>query len=101
MSGVTTREISPADAGMRLDRWFKSEFPGLSFGQLSKLLRTGQIRVNGKRAKGSTRLGVGDQVRIPPLHITEQTTSQKPPRPLKKEDYWTILYLIIAMRISN
>ncbi|MCH8322167.1 MAG: hypothetical protein IIB64_03720, partial [Proteobacteria bacterium] len=67
MSSVSHFRIEEKDAGMRLDRWFKRELPELSFGQLSKLLRTGQIRIGGKRAKGSTRLEAGDQVRIPPL----------------------------------
>ena len=42
---------------MRLDRWFKMHFPDLSFGHLQKLVRTGQVRVEGGRVKTSTRLG--------------------------------------------
>jgi len=52
---------------MRLDRWFKVHYPGLSFGHLQKLLRSGQVRVDGGRAKTSTRLEPGQSVRIPPL----------------------------------
>ncbi|MCB2084455.1 MAG: RNA pseudouridine synthase, partial [Sphingomonadaceae bacterium] len=51
---------------MRLDRWFKVHFPGLGFGQLQKLLRSGQIRVDGGRAKSDTRLTAGQAVRLPP-----------------------------------
>lgn len=54
------------EAGMRLDRWFKIHFPGLGFGQLQKLLRSGQIRVDGGRVKSDFRVGKGQQVRIPP-----------------------------------
>ena len=52
---------------MRLDRWFKKRFPALGHGRLEKLLRTGQIRVDGKRARSNTRLAPGQAVRIPPL----------------------------------
>ncbi len=52
---------------MRLDRWFKTHFPDLAFGHLQKLLRSGQVRVDGGRVKTSTRLEAGQAVRIPPL----------------------------------
>ncbi len=52
---------------MRLDRWFKAHFPDLAFGHLQKLLRSGQVRVDGGRVKTSTRLEPGQAVRIPPL----------------------------------
>ena len=54
---------------MRLDRWFKVHYPGLGFGHLQKLLRSGQIRVDGSRAKSDTRLQAGQSVRIPPLPV--------------------------------
>ena len=52
---------------MRLDRWFRAHFPGVTFGHLQKLLRSGQIRIDGKRAKSSSRLAPGQSVRVPPL----------------------------------
>ena len=72
MAGVEMKEVDGDEAGMRLDRWFKSHFPGLGFGALQKLLRTGQIRVDGSRAKSDTRLQPGQQVRIPPLGVDEK-----------------------------
>lgn len=57
---------------MRLDRWFKSHFPGLAFGKLQKLLRSGQIRVDGGRAKSDTRIRSGQTIRIPPLGTDEK-----------------------------
>ena len=59
--------VSPDDDGIRLDRWFRRHFPGLTHGALAKLLRTGQIRVDGRRAETGTRLAPGQAVRIPPL----------------------------------
>lgn len=67
MSGVKTIEVSAAEAELRLDRWFKRHFPGLSHGRLEKLLRTGQVRVDGRRAKAGLRLAPGQRIRVPPL----------------------------------
>lgn len=67
MSPVMTREVAAEDAGIRLDRWFRRHFPHLPHGRLEKLLRTGQVRVDGGRAKASARLNAGSMVRVPPL----------------------------------
>ena len=81
MSGVATLEIAPEDGAQRLDRWFKRRYPALGHGRLEKLLRTGQIRVNGKRARAGTRLEPGDRVRVPPLPDLEETRATTPPCP--------------------
>jgi len=67
MSGVQTLTVAPEDAEIRLDRWFKRHFPSLAHGRLEKLLRTGQVRVDGKRAEASDRVAPGQRVRVPPL----------------------------------
>ena len=67
MNVIETRQVDADEAGMRLDRWFKLHFPGLGFGQLQKLLRSGQIRVEGGRVKAETRLAKGQAVRLPPM----------------------------------
>ncbi|HYB10174.1 MAG TPA: RluA family pseudouridine synthase [Alphaproteobacteria bacterium] len=59
--------VREEEAGQRLDRWFKHRFPALGHARLEKLLRTGQIRIDGKRAKAGARLEAGQSVRIPPL----------------------------------
>jgi len=57
-----------ADEGdLRLDRWFKRHFPSVGHGLLEKWLRTGQVRVDGKRAKASQRLEPASVIRVPPL----------------------------------
>jgi 23S rRNA pseudouridine955/2504/2580 synthase len=66
MNLVENIPVAADETGMRLDRWFKVHFPGLGFGQLQKLLRSGQIRVDGGRVKSDTRLSPGQSVRIPP-----------------------------------
>ena len=67
MASVETRTVAPDESGMRLDRWFKAHFPDLAFGHLQKLLRSGQVRVDGGRVKTSTRLAPGQAVRVPPI----------------------------------
>jgi len=67
MSRVQTLIVDAGEADVRVDRWFKKRFPGLSHGRLEKFLRTGQVRVNGRRAKAGQRLTTGDRVRVPPL----------------------------------
>lgn len=67
MRRVETLIIGSDEADIRLDRWFKKRFPGLTHGRLEKLLRTGQVRVNGRRVKAGQRLAVGNRVRLPPL----------------------------------
>ena len=59
MSGVQKLTIADHDAGQRLDRWFKRQFPHIPHGKVEKLLRKGEIRLDGKRAKGNARIEVG------------------------------------------
>ncbi|HLY80017.1 MAG TPA: RluA family pseudouridine synthase [Caulobacteraceae bacterium] len=67
MAEVRTLYVDAAEDGVRLDRWFRRRWPHLSHIQINKLARTGQIRVDGARAKAETRLAAGAQVRVPPL----------------------------------
>ena len=58
--------VAADDDGIRLDRWFKRHLPQIGFGMVSKWARTGQIRVDGKRAKPEDRLATGQVLRVPP-----------------------------------
>ena len=64
--GVTTATIAKDEEGVRLDRWFRRHYPSLSHIQLEKLLRKGEVRLDGKRAKASDRLNAGQTMRLPP-----------------------------------
>src|ERR1700739_1128925 len=64
---VATRTVTQDEADIRLDRWFRRHFPGVTQGAIQKLCRTGQVRVDGKRTDAATRLAPGQSVRIPPL----------------------------------
>jgi 23S rRNA pseudouridine955/2504/2580 synthase len=67
VTAVQTLAVTDDEAEIRLDRWFKRHFPQLGHAMLERLLRTGQIRVAGKRAKSNQRLEAGQAVRVPPI----------------------------------
>ncbi len=74
--------VQPEDADSRLDRWFRRHYPQLGHGRLEKLLRTGQVRVDGRRVKASARLAAGNVVRVPPLGpLPEPRPAGTPPPP--------------------
>ncbi len=77
MSGVQLIKITEKDDGMRLNRWFIREYPGLSLGRLQKLLRTKQIKLDGKKAEASSKLSVGQELRIPPLDNEKRAPADK------------------------
>lgn len=94
MKAVLTIPVKADEDGVRLDRWFKRRWPHLSQGQIQKLLRTGQIRVDGARAKSDTRLAAGSQVRVPPLpEAGEQAASNRPA--LSREDVAFVKSLVL------
>ncbi|MEX2617962.1 MAG: RluA family pseudouridine synthase [Alphaproteobacteria bacterium] len=80
MSSVEIREVGPEDDDVRLDHWFKRHFPMIGYGRLQKLLRTGQVRVEGRRAKPGLRLATGQSVRVPPLDTGPDSAAPRPPR---------------------
>lgn len=80
MTGARTLTVEAGEADVRLDRWFRTRFPDIGHGALQRLLRTGQIRVNGGRAKAGTRLEPGQKVRVPPLIAHEEAKARPEPR---------------------
>ncbi len=80
MSGVQQRQVSQDEGDQRLDRWFRRHFPQVSQGRIEKMCRKGEIRVDGARAKASTRLVSGQTVRIPPLPDTAAPAVFSAPR---------------------
>jgi len=60
---------------MRVDRFLEAKFPGLSFSHIQRVIRKGEVRVNGKRTQPKNRLEAGQSVRVPPLRLDQP----KPP----------------------
>ena len=77
MAGVETIKVKSVDDGMRLNRWFLKYYPSLSLGRLQKLLRTKQIKVDGKRAEAGLRVFTGQEIRIPPLENENMLNSSE------------------------
>ncbi|MBY7648918.1 MAG: RluA family pseudouridine synthase [Candidatus Liberibacter europaeus] len=67
MTCVKHVTIDKDEDNMRFDRWFKTNYPQISFGNLQKLLRSGQIRLDKGRIKSNDRVKSGQLVRIPPF----------------------------------
>ncbi len=65
-SEIRTFTVVDDDDGIRLDRWFKRHLPDVSFNLVSRWARTGQLRVDGKRATPGDRLETGQTLRVPP-----------------------------------
>ena len=66
---VQTVSVAADESGMRVDRFFEARFPGLSFSHIQRIIRKGEVRVNGKRTQPKARLEAGQAVRIPPLKV--------------------------------
>jgi 23S rRNA pseudouridine955/2504/2580 synthase len=95
LAGIEHLKVEADEAGMRLDRWFKSHYPGLGFGQLQKLLRSGQVRVDGGRVKAETRVQPGQTVRIPPLAVDRSDAGPVTARTMRGQDDADVLAKIL------
>lgn len=76
MSQVRWVEVHHDDNDIRLDRWFKRHYPMVKHGQLEKLLRSKQIKVDNKKAQSNQRLCTGQTIRIPPLPMDTDPVKQ-------------------------
>lgn len=82
-SSVSHVEVPQDRAGQRLDNFLAARLKGLPRSVIYRIIRTGQVRVNGGRAKPATRLETGDMVRIPPASVREAKPGQVPPAVLQ------------------
>jgi 23S rRNA pseudouridine955/2504/2580 synthase len=76
LSAVRHIAVQQDDGEVRLDRWFKRHYPDVSYGQVAKWLRTGQVRVDGHRAKPGQRVTQGQEIRVPPMPASR--TAERP-----------------------
>jgi 23S rRNA pseudouridine955/2504/2580 synthase len=72
--------VGPDDDGIRLDRWFRRNLPDASFNLVSRWARTGQLRLDGKRAAPGDRVEAGQLIRVPPA----EPPSAPRPKPERK-----------------
>lgn len=74
--------VSDDRAGQRLDNFLLGQLKGAPKSLIYKIVRSGQVRVNGGRAKAETRLEAGDEVRIPPVRLSDAGEKTPPPKGL-------------------
>ena len=74
-TGVQTLTVTADEDDMRVDRFLAARFPQLSFSYIQRIVRKGELRVNGKRVETKDRLEQGQAVRVPPLKLDQ-------PRPM-------------------
>lgn len=72
---VRTFKVTIEDDGIRLDRWFKRNLPDTSFNLVSRWARTGQLRIDGKRATPGDRIEAGQSIRVPPAEPMAEPTA--------------------------
>jgi 23S rRNA pseudouridine955/2504/2580 synthase len=81
MPGVQTVTVDAEDGEVRLDRWFRRHFPQVSHGRLEKMLRKGEIRVDGARARAADRVAPGQTIRVPPIPDDLAPPPERPAAP--------------------
>ena len=78
-TGVSHRTVLEGEAGQRIDNWLLKHLKGVPRSRIYRILRKGEIRVNGKRAKPEYRVASGDDVRLPPIRTAEAMGPAKVP----------------------
>jgi 23S rRNA pseudouridine955/2504/2580 synthase len=96
------RTIDPDDDGIRLDRWFKRHYPAVTHVLLQKLLRKGEVRLDGKRVKAADHVSTGQAVRLPPqvVHAKDerpQKAATEAKHPLASKDMGSLADRILYM----
>ncbi len=92
MTGVDIVTVRPEDGAGRLDRWFRRHYPEINHGRLEKLLRTGQVRVDGKRARAGDAVAPGQAIRVPPL---PEPSTPPPARRVRPQDEGLLRGLVL------
>jgi 23S rRNA pseudouridine955/2504/2580 synthase len=97
---VRTFTVGEDDDGIRLDRWFRRHLPDISFNIVSRWARTGQLRVDGKRAAPGDRLETGQQLRVPPAEAAPvEGPGARPKRivqPLSEDEAGFVRDMVLA-----
>lgn len=95
MSGVAKIIVRKDDDDIRVDRWFKRHYPDLSHIRLEKLLRKGEVRVDGGRVKAGTRLVAGQEIRVPPMTTDGDRPRKAPGLKITLEDVQYVKNLVL------
>lgn len=91
-AGARTVTVPDDRDGQRLDNFLLGQLKGAPRSLVYKLVRSGQVRVNGGRAKAERKLAAGDEVRIPPVRLGEEAARGAPPPGLLQRIEAAIVY---------
>jgi 23S rRNA pseudouridine955/2504/2580 synthase len=91
------RTIDAEDDGVRLDRWFRRHYPTVTHTLLEKLLRKGEIRLDGGRAKSADRVAAGQALKLPPQVIHAKSTAPEKPKPEQSRPMGSLADRILYM----
>ena len=91
------RTIHAEDDGIRIDRWFKRHYPAVTHGLLEKLLRKGEIRLDGGRVKSADRVASGQAMKLPPQVIHAVSDAPEKPRPEQQKPMGSLQDRILYM----
>jgi 23S rRNA pseudouridine955/2504/2580 synthase len=83
-TGVRYIEATAGDEGQRIDNFLARVLKDVPRSLIYRILRTGEVRVNGGRAKPEHRLSAGDRVRLPPLQRKQQREAPAPSKSLRE-----------------
>jgi 23S rRNA pseudouridine955/2504/2580 synthase len=89
-AGVRKVQVGSERAGQRIDNFLRNELPGVPTGRVYRLLRRGEVRVNGGRVRAEYKLQEGDEVRVPPARVS--TGTAPPPERLAAEMLDRVIY---------
>lgn len=94
---VETIRVEMGEDGMRLDRWFKGHYPAVGHVYLQKLLRTGQVRLDSRRAEAGTRIAAGQEIRVPAIVRlpAKERAGARPPASISSDDRALIESIIL------
>lgn len=92
-SAVSILEVSTAQLNQRLDNFLIKHLGNVPRTRIYRIIRKGEVRVNKKRSKPDYKLQIGDQVRIPPMHLDQERPRRaRPPERLQAKIKRAILY---------
>jgi 23S rRNA pseudouridine955/2504/2580 synthase len=80
-TGVQHFEVAPDEAGQRLDKYVQRHLGGVPRSRVYRVIRKGEVRVNGRRAGPELRLQPHDRIRIPPVRVLPPATDPGRPSP--------------------
>jgi 23S rRNA pseudouridine955/2504/2580 synthase len=100
-STVKTVTVPEDRDNQRLDNFLSGQIKGVPKSLIYKLVRSGQVRINGKRAKPDSRVSGGDEIRIPPVRLEVPGEIKPPPKSLLERLAASIIYEDKALLALN